>query len=176
MVRKKEQATEIGNELIKEGFNISSSESMLVNHSVKVQLIIAILYLSSNPNSSRHHKTIFDILYELSNRKIKDYHQFAINNLNVKTSIFLSQLESNFGLKLDIEKIKSKTILDAVDYILIRLSTFVMEDIYLSSFMEDVLEFSKLFAASIDSYLSHWEIQSPRLRIATSETNESINL
>ena len=42
LVRKKEQATEIGNELIKEGFNISSSESMLVNHSIKVQLIIAI--------------------------------------------------------------------------------------------------------------------------------------
>ncbi len=176
LVRKKEQATEIGNEMIKEGFNISSSESMLVNHSIKVQLIIAILYLSSNPNSSRHHKTIFDILYELSNRKIKDYHQFAINNLNVKTSIFFSQLESNFGLKLDLEKIKSKTILDAVEYILIRLSTFDTDDIYLSSFLEDVLEFSKSFAASIDSYLSHWEIQSTRLRIATSETNESIKL
>ena len=149
---------------------------MLVNHSVKVQLIIAILYLSSNPNSSRHHKTIFDILYELSDRKIQDYHQFAIKNLNVKTSIFFSQLEINFGLKLDLEKIKSKTILDAVDYILIRLSTLDMDNIYLSSFMEDVLEFSKSFAASIDSYLSHWEIQSPRLRIATSEANESIKL
>ncbi len=176
LVRKKEQATEIGNELIKEGFNISSSESMLVNHSIKVQLIIAILYLSSNPNSSRQHKTIFDILYELSDSKIKDYHQFVINNLNVKTSIFFSQLESNFGLKLDLEKIKSKTILDAVDYILIRLSNFDTDDIYLSSFLEDVLEFSKSFAASIDSYLSHWEIQSARLRIATSETNESIKL
>ena len=98
LVRKKEQATEIGNEMIKEGFNISSSESMLVNNSIKVQLIIAILYLSSNPNSSRHHKTIFDILYELSDRKIQDYHQFAIKNLNVKTSIFFSQLEINFGL------------------------------------------------------------------------------
>ena len=176
MVRKKEQATEIGNELIKEGFNISSSESMLVNHSIKVQLIIAILYLSSNPNSSRQHKTIFDILYELSDSKIKDYHQFAVNNLNVKTSIFFSQLESNFGLKLDLEKIKSKTILDAVDYILISLSNFDTDDIYLSSFLEDVLEFSKSFAASIDSYLSHWELQSARLRIATSETNESIKL
>ena len=176
LVRKKEQATEIGNELIKEGFNISSSESMLVNHSIKVQLIIAILYLSSNPNSSRQHKTIFDILCELSDNKIKNYHQFAVNNLNVKTSIFFSQLESNFGLKLDLEKIKSKTILDAVDYILISLSNFDTDDIYLSSFLEDVLEFSKSFAASIDSYLSHWELQSARLRIATSETNESIKL
>ena len=176
LVRKKEQATEIGNELIKEGFNISSSESMLVNHSIKVQLIIAILYLSSNPNSSRQHKTIFDILCELSDNKIKNYHQFAVNNLNVKTSIFFSQLESNFGLKLDLEKIKSKTILDAVDYILISLSNFDTDDIYLSSFLEDVLEFSKSFAASIDSYLSHWELKSARLRIATSETNESIKL
>ncbi len=176
LVRKKEQATEIGNEMIKEGFNISSSESMLVNNSIKVQLIIAILYLSSNPNSSRHHKTIFDVLYELSNRKIIDYHQFAKNNLNVKTSIFFNQLESNFGLKLDLGKIKSKTILDAVDYILISLSNFDTDDIYLSSFLEDVLEFSKSFASSIDSYLSHWEIQSARLRIATSETDESIKL
>ena len=46
LVRKKEQATEIGNEMIKEGFNICSSESMLVNNYIKVQLIIAILYLS----------------------------------------------------------------------------------------------------------------------------------
>ena len=176
LVRKKEQAKEIGIELIKEGFNISSSESMLVNHSNKVQLIIAILYLSSNPNSSRHHKTVFDILYELSDSNINDYHHFAVNNLNVKTSIFFSHLENKFGLKFDLEKIKSKTIADAVDHVLIRLSIFDMDDIYISSFLEDVLEYSKLSAASIDSYLNHWESISSKLRIATSESNESIKL
>ena len=121
---------------------------MLVNHSIKVQLIIAILYLSSNPNSSRQHKTIFDILYELSDSKIKDYHQFAVNNLNVKTSIFFSQLESNFGLKLDLEKIKSKTILDAVDY-LISLTIFDTDDITIIIFGRRIRVF-KIICSLID--------------------------
>ena len=63
LVRKKSQATELGNVLTKEGFNIISSEALKVSNSEKVQLIVALLKLTLNPDSSEQHKIILDILW-----------------------------------------------------------------------------------------------------------------
>ncbi len=58
LVRKKDQAAEIGKALSQEGFNLVSSESMLVAKSEKVKFLITFLKLSLNPDISEYHKII----------------------------------------------------------------------------------------------------------------------
>ena len=176
LVRKKSQATELGNVLTNEGFNIISSEAMKVSNSEKVQLIIALLKLTLNPDSSEQHKIILDILWEFYNKEKKEYHEFAISNLKLKTHNFFYQLNKIFDFNINLNEAFSKTLLEAVDYFLVNLSILNIADVYVSSFMEEVFNYSRDSSSSILSFLRYWENESKNLNVTISNSEDSIKL
>ena len=176
LVRKKSQATELGNVLTKEGFSIISSEALKVSNSEKVQLIVALLKLTLNPDSSEQHKIILDILWGFYNKEKKEYHEFAISNLKLKTHNFFYQLNKIFDFNINLNEAFSKTLLEAVDYFLVNLSILNVADVYVSSFMEEVFNYSRDSSSSILSFLRYWENESKNLNVTISNSEDSIKL
>ena len=176
LVRKKSQATELGNILTKEGFNIISSEALKVSNSEKVQLIVALLKLTLNPDSSEQHKIILDILWGFYNKEKKEYHEFAISNLKLNTHNFFDQLNKIFDFNINLNEAFSKPLLEAVDYFLVNLSILNIADVYVSSFMEEVYNYSRDSSPSILSFLRYWENESNNLNVTISNSEDSIKL
>ena len=176
LVRKKSQATELANVLTQEGFSIISSEALKVSNSEKVQLIVALLKLTLNPNSSEQHKIILDILWEFNDKEKEEYYEFAISNLKLKTHNFFDQLNQIFDFNINLDKVFSMTLFEAVDYFLVNLSILNIGDVYVSSFMEEVFNFSRDSSSSILSFLRHWENESKNLNITISKSEDSIKL
>ena len=176
LVRKKSQATELGNILTKEGFSIISSEALKVSNSEKVQLIVALLKLTLNPDSSEQHKIILDILWAFYNKEKKEYHEFAISNLKLKTQNFFDQLNKVFDFNINLHEAFSKTLLEAVDYFLVNLSILNIADVYVSSFMEEVYNYSGDSSSSILSFLRYWKNESNNLNVTISNSEDSIKL
>lgn len=176
LVRKKSQATELGNILTKEGFSIISSEALKVSNSEKVQLIVALLKLTLNPDSSEQHKIILDILWGFYNKEKKEYHEFAISNLKLNTHNFFDQLNKIFDFNINLNEAFSKPLLEAVDYFLVNLSILNIADVYVSSFMEEVYNYSRDSSPSILSFLRYWENESNNLNVTISDSEDSIKL
>ena len=176
LVRKKSQATELGNVLTQEGFSIISSEALKVSNSEKVQLIVALLKLTLIPDSSEQHKIILDILWEFSDKEKEEYYEFAISNLKLKTHKFLDQLNKILDFNINLNKAFSMTLLEAVDYFLVNISILNVDDVYVSSFMEEVFNFSRDSSLSILSFLRYWEKESKNLNITISKSKDSIKL
>ena len=176
LVRKKSQATELGNILTKEGFSIISSEALKVSNSEKVQLIVALLKLTLNPDSSEQHKIILDILWGFYNKEKKEYHEFAISNLKLNTHNFFDQLNKIFDFNINLNEAFSKPLLEAVDYFLVNLSILNIADVYVSSFMEEVYNYSRDSSPSILSFLRYWENESNNLNVTISNSEDSIKL
>ena len=119
LVRKKDQAAEIGKALSQEGFNLLSSDSMLVAKSEKVKFLITFLNLSLNPDTSEYHKIILDVIWEIFSEDQEKYHKFALENLHKKTPSFLNSLGVYFDFTFKMEYLKVLSVFDAVNYILI---------------------------------------------------------
>ena len=176
LVRKKDQAAEIGKALSQEGLNLLSSESMLVAKSEKVKFLITFLKLSLNPDTSEYHKIILDVIWEIFNEDQEKYHKFALENLHKKTPSFLNSLEVYFDFTFKMEYLKIMSVFDAVNYILICFPQIDPNEAYIHFLVEDICEFSKNKTGSISSYLRYWKVQSKQLRISMPEGLEAIKL
>ena len=176
LVRKKDQAVEIGKALSQEGFNLVSSESMLVAQSKKVQFLITFLKLSLRPNKSEYHKIILDFIWEIFREDQEKYHKFALENLHQKTPSFLNSLGVYFDFTIKMEHLEVLSVFEAVNYILICFPQIDPNEAYIHFFVEDIHEFSKIKTGSISSYLRYWDVQSKQLRISMPEGLEAIKL
>ena len=176
LVRKKDQAAKIATVLNQEGYNLVSSESMLVAKSKKVQLLVAFLKLSVNPNSSENHKIILDVLWEMFCEDQGEYHKFAVEHIHLKTSDFLKDIGVYFNFTFKMEFLQDQTVFEAVNYILLCFPQIDHEEAYIHFFVEDIYEFSKINYGSISSYLHYWELKSEQLSISMPDELEAIKL
>ena len=139
-------------------------------------MIVALLKLTLKPNSSEQHKIILDILWEFYDKEKEEYHEFAISNLKLKTHNFFDQLNKIFDFNINLNIASSMTLFEAVDYFFVNLSILNIGDVYVSSFMEEVFNFSRDSSSSILSFLRHWENESNNLYITISKSHDSIKL
>ncbi len=176
LVRKKDQASEIGSALSKAGYSFVSSESLLVAHAKKVQLLIAFLKLTLHPNASEYQKVILDVLWELNDKPFERYHEFAQNILPLDSVSFFRKLTEEFDVVIELNQLTALPVLEAVNHLLSSLPIVDPNDTYIHFFIEDIFEFSKIQNSSIVSYLKHWEHQSEQLRISMPSGLDAIKL
>mgnify|MGYP002063388454 FL=1 len=176
LVRKKTQAAAIGTALIQEGYDLVSSESLQVSQSKKVQLLIAILQLTLRPHAPEFHKIILDVLWELEDQPIEEYHEFAKEILHKKSAVFLSHLRERFQFELNLKRISSLPVSEALEYVLFSLPSLDIKDAYVHSLLEDVFEFSKTHSTTTAQYLNYWKHQGEQLRIVLPEALDAIQL
>lgn len=176
LVRKKEQANSIATALSKKGYSFVSSESLMVAQDKKVQMLVAFLQLTLLPNTNEYHKQILDVLWELNEKPLEGYHEFAQKNLPLGTVRFFIKLTEEFDVVIDLKHLNTLTILEAVNYLLSVLPIVDPNDTYVHFFIEDIFEFSRMHTSSIVSFLKHWEVQSDQLRVSMPSAIDAIKL
>ena len=155
LVRKRDQASSIGAGLTQAGYSILSSESLVVGQSKKVQVVLAILKLTIQPNDPVLHKLILDAFWEFSPDSNVEYHTY------IQTYVLLS----------------TTSVLEATEYIMEQF-VFLLppNDPFLNTFLEDVFEFYSTRSQTISAYLKYWERQEEKLRINTPAGMDAIHL
>ena len=177
LVRKREQASAIGEGLIQEGYAILSSESLVVGHSKKVQLVLAILKLSIQPNDAVQHKLILDAFWDASLLPNHEYHTFIQAYVHLSSASFFRTLGGEIKFNFSLKKSAQCSVLEASEYIMEQFVTLLPpSDPFLSAFLEDVFEFSSMQSQTISSYLKYWERQEDKLRIASPAGANAINI
>lgn len=176
LVRVRNQAVAIGEGLVAYGYSILSSDSLAVIKSDKVQLIVAVLKLIFKPNSSEQHKIIFDQLWETTKPAKKEYHTTVSNMIHRSTSDFFEGLNTEYGSSFNLHKAVCFPLIQLVDYIVASFPFMDCNDPFVSTFLEDVFEFTRQRGASLINYLKHWETQSQKLTLSTPESLNAIRV
>ena len=176
LVRKKDQANGIAAALSKARYPFVSSESLLVAHAKKVQLLLAFLKLTLHPNASEYHNLILDFLWESYEKPFEAYHELAQKILPLDSVPFFRKLNKEFDVVIELDQLTALPVLEAVNYLLSALPILDPNDTHIHFFIEDIFEFSKMQTSSIVSYLKHWELQSEQLRISMPKAIDAIKL
>jgi len=176
LVRTKSQSVLIGAELIAKGYKIVSSDSLEVSKSSQVQALVAFLNLFDCPNQVVHHKIILDLLWDSLEVKKKQYFEFINETVHYSTSDFIKIINQQFSLSFSWSKVIGLPLAEKVDYVVESFPCINSNDIFVSSFMEDVFEFSRGGNSTLSAYLKHWELQSEKLRLATPENMNAIRV
>jgi ATP-dependent exoDNAse (exonuclease V) beta subunit len=177
LVRKRDQASAIGSGLTQAGYSILSSDSLVVGQSKKVQVVLAILKLTIQPNDSVLHKLILDALWELSPDSNIEYHKYIQTYVLLSTTSFFKELEKEFLFNFSFKKSAKSSVLEATEYIMEQF-VFLLppNDPFLNTFLEDVFEFYSTRSQTISAYLKYWERQEEKLRIITPAGMDAIHL
>ena len=176
LVRTKDQAVAIGAELIAEGYNIVSSDSLEVLKSPQVQLLIAILKLFDQPEQITQHKIILDRLWEFSEVEKTAYFEFVDQTVLLSTAKFFKAIQKQFSISFNPNEFDRLPLVEKVDYLVESFPFLDSNDAFVSSFMEDVFEFSRSCVASLATYIKHWEEQAEKLRLASPENKNAIRV
>ena len=176
LVRVRNQAVAIGEGLVSQGYSILSSDSLAVSKSDKVQLIVAVLKLILKPNSSEQHKIIFDQLWKTTKPAKEEYHTTVSNLIHLSTSDFFEGLNTEYGSSFKLHKAISSPLIQLIDYIVASFPFIDCNDPFVSTFFEDVFEFTRQGGASLIKFLKHWETQSQKLTLSTPESLNAIRV
>ena len=166
LVRVRKQAITMGESLIAQGYKILSSESLIVSKSSQVQLIIAVLKLVVSPNKEVLHKIIFDHFWDW--KKLSgDYHTLAYSLIHLNTASFFNQLSLYYEFSFDFQKSSALPLVPLVDSIVSSFPCIDSNTPFTEAYLDDLFAFSTQKETGISSYLTYWEIQKDKLRVAT---------
>lgn len=173
LVRKKKEGVNIARHLSENGFKITSSETLLLKNSKKIEFILAFLKLLVQPNNDSLKVEVLMFLAE--QRNIQDQHLFFQTYLKSN----LEDMFNSFGaLNLLINK---RALLQLPLYELVEqtIRTFDLNtssDAYLHYFMDVVLEFTQKQNSDLAAFIDYFDKKQDQLSIVSPENKNAVNI
>ena len=171
LVRTRNQGVLTTEYLAQQNIDVISAETLLLSQSRKVNVLLSWIRLRSNPTDEVSRKVILDYF------RNDDQDPYDWDRLGLKKRIkdFVDQINNNkhtFSYK----RLSKANLYEAVEY---TIEAFGMTESlcpYLSGFLEEILEFTRIKASSDKGFLSHWEEVKDRLSIRLTSKNNAVEV
>ena len=169
ITRKRKEGVIIADFLTKEGIDIISSESLLINSSPDVRFIINTINYCINEDINSKAE-LLNYLYESKEMAgFKD--DFIRELIYLDLSAFYKSLEK-YRLSFDKNSLAKLSIYEGIEYIINSFNINHESNSYLQFFLDFTLEYSNRFNSSLYEFLNYYEEKKEKLSIVSpSETN-----
>lgn len=160
--------------LIEKGFKVVSNESLLINSSPMVRLLINVAAFISEPDNRINIAEMIQHLgmvrkeTELTSSRLMEVNQ---PNGQAATLSLLDELYPD----LNWHQLKQESLFGVFEH-LKHVLFHGQQDAYLTFFMDEVLSFGKSKTNDMAAFLTHWKEKRGKLSIALSENREAIRL
>jgi len=174
LTRKNKQGVAIGAKLSEHGIPILSSEVLLLDNSLYIQIVIGILALLNNFEDKASKAEVLYLLHSHLNIK-EEKHTFINTFFQASPKDFSEKLKEYFVF-FDFEALSSKPLYEICEYIS---SSFHLTDkaaAYIQCFLDVVLEFSAKKQVTISSFLDHWKQKKKSISIEVSEGVNAVKI
>jgi ATP-dependent exoDNAse (exonuclease V) beta subunit len=162
LVRTNKEGHEIATYLISQGMRVVSGESLLVNASHKVQLLVALMKMVQAPDQQQPR---FEFL--MAHTRV-----FAIENIHSFITYYLHKDLSEIGKDLldlkddDLGSAFAKAALfQATQLVANALQLFQEQDTRLQSFLEFLYEYTSGYEVSLSGFLEYWELKKGKISV-----------
>lgn len=175
LTRKKDSGVLLANFLTQNEVPILSSETLLLQNSTQVKVLIAFLQFLKEPQDNQA-KASF--LYYIAKHKQNQFeiHDFIIQGLKLQTLSELEKWLETFDLKISFAYLQRKDLYTVVETLV---QTFFDEErnlSYVQYFMDEVLGQTVKYQSSISDFLNYWQIHSPKLSIPAPEHTNAVRI
>ena len=173
LVRKRKEGVAIANYLNENGIKITSSETLLLKNSDKVNFINSFLKLLTQPNNDSLKVEVLSYLAE--QLQIEDKHQFFITYLKDDLN------EMFFGLKaldlyIDINQCLQLPLYELVEHIVRLFHLNESSDAYLQFYLDVVLEFTQKQNSDVAAFVNYFENKADKLSVVTPENMNAVQI
>lgn len=173
LVRKKKEGIAIADYLSKKGIDVISSETLLINRSLKVQFITNILKLSRQPENK---ELKADVLYFISNLlDIETKHTFLKNGL-AQSLDDLSHLLVAHNIIFNFNNLLQLSLYNATEYVVRAFNLVETSDAYVQFYLDTVLDYSQKHSSSILDFLAYWEKKKETLSISIPDGKNAVQI
>ncbi|WP_299521536.1 exodeoxyribonuclease V subunit beta [Winogradskyella sp.] len=164
IVRKRKQGISIANYLSEKGMKITSSETLLLKNSDKIQFIDSFLKLLLQPTNDSLKVNILSFLAELYN--IEDKHLFFETHLKSSVDDLLQSLES-LNIFLDKKSLLGLPLYDLVERLIRTFNLHNTSDAFLEFYLDIVLEFTQKQNSDLSAFIDYFEKEKDRLSVVS---------
>lgn len=176
LVRTNSEVRSISDLLTKNNYNIISTESLLVNNSPKVRIVVDLIkYICDNKNKLA--KT--DALYNFMEFILKDRCEYAEVFENVD-ELFLKKMPKEFFKEDELPKIKpvlnDMSVYEVCENLIKILEFNNSPDAYLIKFQDVLLKYSAEYNTDLISFINWWEEKKQEFFIENPSNTNAINI
>ncbi|BAO54608.1 UvrD-helicase domain-containing protein [Nonlabens marinus] len=172
LVRKKKQGDEIARYLVREKMSVVSSDSLLINASPRVGLLVQFMRMCLYPEQQQPRYEFLLQFAQLNNRS--DYHSFINAHLNQSLEELSNDLlSSEDEVYLAFAK---APLFQATEKAAVALDLFKDHDTRLQAFLEHVFEFAAGFEKTASAFLEHWEHKQNSLSVPAADDPTAVQI
>ncbi len=173
LVRKRKEGVAIANYLVENGIKITSSETLLLKNSEKVNFIQSFLKLLVQPDNNN---LKVDILCFIASRHhISDVHQFLITHLKPNLNAMLNGLK-HLSISLTIPQLLQMPLFDLVEEVIRAFKLNTASDAYLQFYMDVILEYTQKQNSDIAAFIDYFENKQDTLSIVSPENQDAVHI
>ena len=173
LVRKRKEGVLIANYLSKKGIKITSSETLLLKNSDKVNFITAFLKLLLQPNNDSLKVELLSFLAE--QHHIENKHQFFTSYLKKNLDDMFEELK-RLQLFINKDELLQLSLYDLVEHIVRVFKLNKKPDAYLHFYMDVVLEFTQKQHSDLAGFISYFEKKQDNLNIVSPENMNAVKI
>lgn len=174
LVRRKKDGVAVANYLTEQGVDIVSSETLLVQNSLKVKFLIDTLTFIQNPlNKNAKFKAISFLQYFLKIEK--EAHVFYQELLDLEPVLFFKALEK-YNVFFNYEQFLQLPFYESIEELIRSFQLVASTDAYVQFFLDFVLDFQRNNYNDLSAFLNYWEQQKEKLSIASVESDTAVRI
>ena len=156
------------------GIHVISSETLVLQSSPIVQLLILAFKLSLFPENEEAKIYMLDGLHDHLQIN-EEKHSFFSKFLETSETKF-SKILLEYGIDFRLEKIRALSVYESFEYIINQFNLSSAADAYLFGFMDLVFEFGLKPLPDKMAFLEYWEVKKDKASIPASEGTDAVQL
>lgn len=173
LVRRRKDGVSIANYLNENGIKITSSETLLLKNSDKVNFINSFLKLLVQPNNDS--LKIEVLSYLAKQYDIEDKHQFFVTYLNNDLDLMFSALKQ-LDLYINKHDCLQLPLYELVEHVVRLFHLNKDSDAYLQFYLDVVLEFTQKQNSDLSAFLNYFEKKQDNLSVVTPENMNAVQI
>lgn len=172
LTRRKSEGVLLSRALMEHGFNVVSSETLLLQNSPIVQCLVNTIKLTIQPDDAETKVQLLDFLYD--HLKItEEKFSFLKRMLQGSLSDFTEKL-GDIDINISEEKINERSLYESLEYLISAYKLEPLADAYLYGFMDLVFEYEQKPLADKQGFLDHWEQKREKASVAMGDGTNGV--
>lgn len=174
LTRKNDDGINLAAYLMAQGISVISSETLLLQSSPLIQILVLALRICIYPNDETAKINLLDKLHDHL-RISEEKHTFFSKFLECSEAEFSEKLKQ-YDINFSISKMRIVSIYEAFEYCIENFKISAVADAYLFGFMDLVYEFEQQPKADKISFLDFWESKREETSISTPDGTNAVKL
>jgi ATP-dependent exoDNAse (exonuclease V) beta subunit len=175
LTRKRQPGVLLANYLTESGIPILSSETLLIENSAEVKLVINLLrYLKSNENKeAKAHFLYFAAKHSVAPGQV---HEFIKQGMDQPDEEALEAWLGGMGIHISFRNCRKKSLYEAVETIIAAFIKNRSNQSYVQYFLDLVLERDVRVQSGISDFLDYWDNNGSKFSIPSPEGNDAVRI